>query len=334
MSYEIVVIKGDGIGPEVVDAALHVLIETGIEFSWVEDEVGYEIFKKEGTSLRRETIDLIRGSDACLFGATQTPFEVTNYKSPIIMLRKELDLFANVRPSRSWPSIDSLEDNIDFVIVRENTEGAYCGIGGVFANTAYNMRIITETGSERIIRYAFELAKKQGRKKVTVVHKANVLRETCGLFRRVAYNVAAEYPEIELEEILIDAMVMYLIQRPNDFDVIVTTNLFGDIISDEAAGIVGGLGLAPSASIGDKVALFEPVHGSAPDIAGTNIANPIAEILSAKMMLEYFGEQEKALKIENAVSNVLIKGKFRTPDLGGNSTTDEVTNAIIKEMEN
>lgn len=332
MSYEIVVIKGDGIGPEVVEAALHVLIETGIKFSYIEDEVGYEIFKKEGTSLKRETIDLIRGSDACLFGATKTPFDVTNYKSPIIMLRKELDLYANIRPIRSWPGIYSLKKDIDFVIVRENTEGAYCGIGGVFASTAFNMRIITETGSERIVRYALELAKKQGRKKVTVVHKANVLRETCGLFRRVAYNIAAEYPEIEFEEILIDAMVMYLVQRPKDFDIIVTTNLFGDIISDEAAGIVGGLGLAPSASIGEKVALFEPVHGSAPDIAGKNIANPIAEILSAKMMLEYFGENEKAKKIEDAITNVLKKGTFRTPDLGGNSTTDDVTNAIIEEI--
>jgi len=266
-----------------------------------------------------------------LFGATTTPIGILGYRSAIVTLRKELDLYANVRPSRTYP-IKNSKKNVDLVIVRENTEGLYSDIEFGDNNCAYSVRVISKKASERIARYAFELAKKR-RNQVTFVTKANILRKTCGLFRDACIKVSKDYPLILSKEMYIDSAAMNLVIKPENFDVIVTTNMFGDILSDEAAGLVGGLGIAPSANIGDKHALFEPVHGTAPDIAGKGIANPVASILSITMMLQHFNEIKAATQIERAVTKVLLEGKKTTPDLGGNSSTIEMTDAIISSID-
>ena len=272
----------------------------------------------------------IRKTQACLFGATTTPVGVPGYKSAIITLRTALGLYANVRPAKSYPVPKSMKD-VDLVIVRENTEGMYSGWEFELPDSAYTVRVITRKATERITRFAFELAMKR-RKKVTIVTKANVLRLSDGLFLEVARKVAEDYPDVEVEEAFVDVTAMRLILKPNIFDVIVTSNLFGDILSDESAGLVGGLGLAPSANIGADYALFEPVHGSAPRLAGKGIANPMAAILASKMMLEYLGENRWAERIENAIVTVLNEGKVLTPDLGGSSSTTQVTDAIIDAL--
>ena len=329
--YKIAVIPGDGIGRTVVPEAVRVLRSTDIKFEFQYMEVGYEVFRKVGASVPEDVLSKIKETQACLFGATTTPVGVAGYRSAIVTLRKALDLYANVRPVKSYPIQSSIK-NVDLVIVRENTEGLYSGIEFELEDSAFTLRIITRRASGRIARFAFNLAMKR-RKKVTIVTKANVLRKTCGLFREASLLVAKDYPEVEVDELFVDVAAMNLVLKPQVFDVIVTPNLFGDILSDEAAGLVGGLGLAPSANIGDGYALFEPVHGSAPDIAGKGIANPMAAILSAKMMLDYLGEDEWAERVENAVVTVLKEGKHLTPDLGGNSTTHEVTDAIIDALE-
>ena len=329
--YKVAVIPGDGIGRTVVPEAVRVLKSTDIKFEFQYMEVGYEVFRKVGASVPEDVLSKIKETQACLFGATTTPVGVAGYRSAIVTLRKALDLYANVRPVKSYPIQSSIK-NVDLVIVRENTEGLYSGIEFELEDSAFTLRIITRRASGRIARFAFNLAMKR-RKKVTIVTKANVLRKTCGLFREASLLVAKDYPEVEVDELFVDVAAMNLVLKPQVFDVIVTPNLFGDILSDEAAGLVGGLGLAPSANIGDGYALFEPVHGSAPDIAGKGIANPMAAILSAKMMLDYLGEDEWAERVENAVVTVLKEGKHLTPDLGGNSTTHEVTDAIIDALE-
>ena len=329
--YKIAVIPGDGIGKTVVPEAVRVLESTGLKFDFQYMEVGYEVFKKVGTSVPEEVLSRIKETQACLFGATTTPVGVADYRSAVVTLRKALDLYANVRPAKSYPIRSSIK-NVDLVIVRENTEGLYSGIEFELEDSAFTLRMITKRASERIARFAFNLAMKR-RKRVTIVTKANVMRKTCGLFREVSLLVAKDYPEVEVNELFVDVAAMNLVLKPQVFDVIVTPNLFGDILSDEAAGLVGGLGLAPSANMGDNYALFEPVHGSAPDIAGKGIANPMATILSAKMMLDYLGESKWAERIENAVVTVLKEGKYLTPDLGGTSTTREVTEAIIDALE-
>jgi isocitrate/isopropylmalate dehydrogenase len=255
---------------------------------------------------------------------------VPGYKSAIIMLRRALGLYANVRPAKSYPTNKGMKD-VDLVIVRENTEGMYSGWEFRLPDSAYTMRVITRKATERITRYAFELAMKR-RKKVTVVTKANVLRVSDGLFLEVARQVAEDYPDVEVEEAFVDVTAMRLVLKPTIFDVIVTSNLFGDILSDESAGLVGGLGLAPSANIGTDYALFEPVHGSAPRLAGKNIANPMAAIMASKMMLDYLGENRWAERIDNAIISVLKEGKVLTPDLGGTSSTTQVTDAIIDAL--
>lgn len=328
--YRIAVIPGDGIGKTVVPEAVRVLESTGLGFDFQYMEVGYEVFKKVGTSVPEEVLSKIKETQACLFGATTTPVGVAGYRSAVVTLRKALDLYANVRPAKSYPIRSSVKD-VDLVIVRENTEGLYSGIEFELEDSAFTLRMITRRASERIARFAFNLAMKR-RKKVTVVTKANVMRKSCGLFREVSLLVAKDYPEVEVDELFVDVAAMNLVLKPQVFDVIVTSNLFGDILSDEAAGLVGGLGLAPSANIGDDYALFEPVHGSAPDIAGKGIANPMATILSAKMMLNYLGESKWAERVENAVVTVLKEGKHLTPDLGGGSTTYEVTEAITDAL--
>jgi len=329
-TYKIAVIPGPGIGGEVVPEAVRVLESTDLTFDCRYFEVGYEVFQKTGTPVPDDVLAGIRKTQACLFGATTTPVGVPGYRSAIITLRRALGLYANVRPAKSLPIQKSMKD-VDLVIVRENTEGLYSGMEFELADSAYSIRVITRKATERIARFAFDLAMKR-RKKVTVVTKANVLRMSDGLFLEVARKVAEDYPEVEVEEAFVDVTAMRLILKPHIFDVIVTSNLFGDILSDETAGLVGGLGLTPSANIGADYGLFEPVHGSAPRLAGKDIANPMAAIMASKMMLDYLGETGWAERIENAVVTVLEEGKVLTPDLGGSSSTKQVTDAIIAAL--
>ena len=329
-TYKLAVIPGPGIGAEVVTEAVRLLESTDLIFDCRYMEIGYEVFKKTGTPVPDEVLTEIRKTQACLFGATTTPVGVPGYKSAIITLRRALGLYANVRPAKSYPIAKSMKD-VDLVIVRENTEGLYSGMEFELPDSAYTLRVITRKATERIARYAFDLAMKR-RKKVTVVTKANVLRKSDGLFLEVSRKVAEDYPDVEVEEFFVDVTAMKLVLKPHIFDVIVTSNLFGDILSDEAAGLVGGLGLAPSANIGADYALFEPVHGSAPRLAGRGIANPMAAILASKMMLDYLGENRWAERVEKAVVSVLEEGKVLTPDLGGSSSTKQVTDAIIDAL--
>jgi isopropylmalate/isohomocitrate dehydrogenase-like protein len=329
-TYKIAVIPGPGIGGEVVPQAVRLLESTDLTFDFRYFEVGYEVFQKTGTPVPDDVLAGIRKTQACLFGATTTPVGVPGYKSAIITLRRALGLYANVRPAKSLPIQKSMKD-VDLVIVRENTEGLYSGMEFELVDSAYSIRVITRKATERIARFAFDLAMKR-RKKVTVVTKANVLRMSDGLFLEVARKVAEDYPDVEVEEAFVDVTAMRLVLKPHIFDVIVTSNLFGDILSDEAAGLVGGLGLAPSANIGADYGLFEPVHGSAPRLAGKAIANPMAAIMASKMMLNYLGETGWAERVEKAVVTVLEEGKVLTPDLGGSSSTPQVTDAIIKAL--
>ncbi len=327
--YNIAIISGDGIGKEVMESCEYLLDSLDLEFSFEYGDAGFECFNKNGTTLPEETIKIANKSDAVLFGAsTSTPGE----PSPIINLRKELNVYANIRPIKSYKGVNCIHDDIDFVIVRENTEGLYSQVEYGDENMMIAERHITKKASERISKAAFNLCIKRGQSKVTCVHKSNVLKKTDGVFKESFYKMAQNYPEITTEDYYVDAMAMYLITQPQNFDVIVSSNLFGDILSDESAGLVGGLGLAPSGNIGDHNGLFEPVHGSAPDIAGKNIANPCSMILSASMMLDYLGEWEISNDIKQAVEKVIADCRIRTPDLGGDSSTMEVTKAIVKEL--
>ena len=327
--YKIAVIPGDGIGKEVMEATLHVLEALDIEFDYTFADAGDEYEEKTGIALPQETVDVVKASQACLFGAAgESAADV------IVKLRQELDLYVNLRPVKSYPGTNSLFDNLDFVIVRENTEGLYIGLEEYTEDGAIAKRVITRKASERICKFAFEYAKKTGREKVTAVHKANVLKKTDGIFKGTFYDVARDYPDMELDDRYVDATAMFFITRPEMFDVIVTTNLFGDILSDEGAGLVGGLGLIPSANIGENQGLFEPVHGSAPSHAGKGTANPSAMILSAVLMLDYLNESEAARKLEDALVEVLREGKTVTRDLGGSSSTMEMAGAVRKKLEN
>ena len=328
--YRICLLPGDGIGPEVIGQAARVLKALPLPILFTPGEVGYGAYVKHGTPLPQETVELVRCSDATLFGAVTTPPNLPGYFSAIIRLRKTIDLYANVRPCRSFMHPSS-RSGINLVIVRENTEDLYSGVERVEdgGDRAISEMIITRRASERIVRKAFELAVQLGYDKVTVVHKANVLRETGGLFRRVALEVAAQFPGIPVEEMLVDTCAMELVRDPGQFRVIVTTNMFGDILSDEASMLVGGLGLAYSGNFGDGAALFEPVHGSAPKLAGLDTANPVAAVLSAAMMLDYLGEKEWAQRIVEAV-NELIALDLVTEDLGGSLGTIATTDQIIK----
>lgn len=326
--YKIAVVPGDGIGREVMEATIHVLDALGIDFDYVYGEAGDECLEKTGSALPSETLDIIRDADACLFGAAgETAADV------IVKIRQEMKMFANLRPVKAYPHTNSLSDDIDFMIVRENTEGMYIADGESYTdNGAIARRIITREAEERIINYAFNYAKENNKTKVTAVHKANVLKKTDGLFKEIFYEVAKDYPEIATEDYYVDATAMYLITQPETFQVIVTTNLFGDILSDEGAGLVGGLGLIPSANIGLNAALFEPVHGSAPDIAGKGIANPIAMMLSAVMMLRYIGENEAADRLDGAILKVLNEANILTGDLGGSATTMQLANEVKNNL--
>ncbi|MBQ6628985.1 MAG: NAD-dependent isocitrate dehydrogenase [Methanobrevibacter sp.] len=326
--YQIAIVPGDGIGKEVMEATLFVLDSLGIDFDYVYGEAGDECLEKTGNALPQETLDIIRDADACLFGAAgETAADV------IVKIRQEMKMFANLRPVKTYPNTNSLFDNIDFMIVRENTEGMYIADEESYTDEgAIARRIITKEAESRIIDYAFNYALENNKTKVTAVHKANVLKKTDGLFKEIFYEVAEKYPDIATEDFYVDATAMYLITQPESFEVIVTTNLFGDILSDEGAGLVGGLGLIPSANIGEDGALFEPVHGSAPDIAGQGKANPIAMMLSSIMMLRYIGENEAADKFDAAILKVLNDGNILTGDLGGTASTMELAQAVKNNL--
>ncbi len=331
MSYRICTIEGDGIGREVIPAGRRLLEATGLALEFVQAEAGWDTFRRCGTALPEETVEAIKNADVTLFGAVSSPLQPTEgYRSPIVALRRKLELYANLRPIRSHP-VPASRPGIDMLIVRENSEGLYGGRERANENQAITERVITRAASERIARTAFRLAG-QRRGLVSIVHKANVLRATCGLFRQAAFEVAETYPLIEVEEMLVDTAAMRLITEPERFDVILTTNLFGDILSDEAAALVGGLGLAPSVNLGDGEAIFEPVHGSAPDIAGRGIANPIATFLAVAMLLDYLGQDDAAGRVRVAVEGVLRDGP-RTPDLGGKATTEQITEAVSRQLE-
>ena len=332
MNYRICLLRGDGIGPEVIGCVEQVLCSLPLHLEFIRAEIGYSAYKRFGTPLPDSTLEEIRASSAALLGVVTTPPNIPGYFSPVVRMRQALELYANLRPCHSIPHSSS-RPNVDLVIVRENTEGLYSGIerleeGGQRAVTE---RVITRKGSERILRKAFDLARQTDRRTLHVVHKANVLRETCGLFRSVAIEVAGEYPAITMYEMLVDTCAMELVRSPEQFEVIVTTNLFGDILSDEACMFVGGLGLAASGNIGENAAVFEPVHGSAPTLAGTGKVNPMGTLLAGAMMLEHLNEKESAARLRNAVDDCIVHGEL-TPDLGGNLTTTQVTGRVIRRL--
>ena len=334
--YTVTLIPGDGIGPDISQAAVRVVEATGIKVEWERMEAGLSAAEKYKDPLPGHVVESIQRNKVALKGPLTTPVG-TGFRSVNVALRKEFDLYVNLRPAKSFAGVASRYENIDLIVVRENTEEFYAGIEHYIdpaKSAAETIGIITKTGSERIVRYAFEHARKHNRKKVTIVHKANIMKYTGGLFLDVGRKVAEEYPDIECNDKIIDNMCMQLVMNPHQFDVIVTTNLFGDIISDLCSGLVGGLGLAPGGNIGYKVAIFEAVHGSAPDIAGKNIANPCAIILAAAMMLRHMGEVVAADRIEKAVATVVKDGKNVTRDLNAKAgvSTDAMADAIIRTM--
>ena len=330
--YNITLIPGDGIGPEVAEAAVRVIDATGVEINWIRKDAGADQMEKYGTPLPQHVIDSVRETGIALKGPVTTPLG-TGFRSVNVALRHEFDLYANLRPAKNYPSIPSRYENVDLVIVRENTEDLYAGIEHMVGDdAAESIKILTRKGCERIIRYAFDYAVKNNRKKVTCVHKSNIMKCTDGMFLQIFRDIAKEYPTIESQDMIVDAMCMNLVIKPEAFDVLVLPNLYGDIVSDLCAGLVGGLGVAPGANIGKDQAIFEAIHGSAPDIAGQNKANPTAIILSGVMMLRHLGEMEAADLIESSLIKMIGEGKYLTADLGGNTGTKEFADALIAEM--
>ncbi|HBY57905.1 MAG TPA: NAD-dependent isocitrate dehydrogenase [Candidatus Atribacteria bacterium] len=332
MTYNITLIPGDGIGPQVTEAAKMVLEVSGVNINWEVVEAGQKAIQKYGTPLPDFVIDSIKRNRVALKGPVTTPIG-TGFRSINVALRQALNLYANVRPVKSYKGISSRYDGIDLIIVRENTEDLYAGIEHkIGEDAAESIKIITRKASERIAKFAFELAKKGERRKVTAVHKANIMKYTDGLFLDCVRKVSQEYPKIIFENVIVDAMSMKLVQTPQDYEVLVMPNLYGDILSDLAAGLVGGLGIVPGANIGEMEAVFEPVHGSAPEL-DPNMGNPTAAILSGVMMLRYLGESKAADKVEKAVEKVLEEGRYLTCDIGGNTRTLEYAEAIIDALE-
>ncbi len=370
--YKIAYLPGDGVGKEVLEAARIVLDAVNLDAEYIHLDIGWEFWKKEGDPLPQRTIEGLKKTDCALFGAiTSKPKEEAEkelspelrgkgfvYRSPIVRLRQLFDLYINKRPAKAFPGNPlNYREGIDLVVFRENTEGLYSGVEfrpvpqavkdvlmehnsnmKKFADVpndklSISLRIFTEKGCRRILKAAFDYARKTGRKRVTVVEKPNVIRETSGMMVEIAREMAKEYPEIEYDEANVDAMAMWLVKNPEKYSVLVSSNMFGDIISDLSSQLVGGLGFASAANIGDNYAVFEPTHGSAPKYAGQYKVNPIATILASKMMLEYLGEDEKAERVERAVAEVIKEGKVRTYDMGGNSSTIEMAEAIAKKCE-
>jgi isocitrate dehydrogenase (NAD+) len=337
MTYDATLIPGDGIGPEITAETVRVLEAAGLKFRWEEELAGMAAVEATGTPLPDATVDSIRRTHLALKGPLTTPVG-TGFRSVNVGLRKEFELFANVRPACTIVPGGRFE-NVDIVLVRENLEGLYIGvehfvqIGDDPRAVGESMAIVTRAGCERIVRYAFEYAVRQGRKKVTIVHKANILKMVSGLFLEVGRAVAKEYEgRIEANDMIVDNTAMQLVMRPEQFDVMVTTNMFGDILSDEVSGLVGGLGLAPGANIGTKAAIFEAVHGSAPDIAGKGVANPSAQMLAAAMMLDHIGEQDRAQRIRQAIAEVIVRENIRTRDLAGTASTEEFGRAVARRV--
>ncbi len=334
MTQKITVIRGDGIGPEIMDATLHVLDQLGAGLEYEFADAGVVALEKHGDLMPKETLDSIARNKVALKSPLTTPLG-GGFTSINVILRLHFDLYANVRPAISFPNTRSRYENIDMITVRENTEGAYLAEGqevSADGEVAVSGAKVTRKGSERIVRYAFELARSTGRKKVTAVHKANIIKSTSGLFLNVAREVAADFPEIEFQEMIVDNACMQLVMRPEQFDVLVTTNLFGDIISDLCAGLVGGLGLAPGANIGENAAIFEAVHGTAPDIAGKGIANPCALLLAAAQMLDHLGQADNAGRLRKAIVATMEAKDSLTGDLGGNGTTMGFARAIASRL--
>ena len=332
MAHKVTLIPGDGVGPEIAAAARRVIDASGALIDWEVVEAGEAVTAEYGTPLPAYVLESIRKNRVALKGPITTPVG-KGFRSVNVALRQELNLYANVRPARTLPGIATRYERVDLVIVRENTEDLYAGIEHrVGRDAAESIKIITREASERIVRHAFELARRQGRRKVTAVHKANIMKLTDGLFLECARRVAEDYPDIAFEDMIVDAMCMKLVQAPENYDVLVLPNLYGDIVSDLCAGLVGGLGVAPGANIGSDAAVFEPVHGSAPKHAGQNRVNPLAIILSGVMMLEHLGEGEAAARVMRAVTAVLAEGRSLTYDLGGSAGTAEMADAIIKKL--
>ncbi len=334
MSYAVTLIPGDGIGPELADATVHVLAATGIEFDWDRQSAGEATIASEGTPLPDRVIDSIRRNEVAIKGPITTPVGA-GFRSVNVGLRQALELYANVRPARTMPGVESRYESVDLIIVRENTEDLYAGIEHrVGADAAESIKVITRAASQRVARFAFEYAVRNARRKVTAVHKANIMKLSDGLFLESCQQVAADYEgRVAFEDRIVDNMCMQLVQKPELYDVLVLPNLYGDIVSDLAAGLVGGLGVAPGANIGDRAAVFEPVHGSAPKYAGQDKANPTALILSAALMLRHLGETAAADRVESAVRSVVAEGMTVTYDLGGRAGTREFADAVAARVQ-
>ena len=330
--HRITLIPGDGIGPEIVAATVRIIEAAGVDIEWENQILGVQAQEKYGTTLPDETIESIKRNKVALKGPQMTPVG-KGFLSVNVGLRRALDLYANVRPVKALPNVECRYPNLDLVIVRENTEGLYSGLEHVVVpGVVESLKIITEKASTRIARYAFQFARDNGRKKVSAVHKANIMKVSDGLFLECFYNVAKEFPDIESDDKIIDNCCMQLVMRPEQFDVLVMENLYGDIVSDLCAGLIGGLGLAPGANIGELGAVFEAVHGSAPDIAGQGIANPTALLMSAIEMLRHIGERDAADRIHAAMLGVFADGKWITRDLGGTAKTNEYARAICEKL--
>ncbi len=332
MKHTITLVPGDGIGPEIVAATVRTIEATGVDIEWETQFGGAQALEKYGSTLPDELIDSIKKNKVALKGPMTTPVG-KGFTSVNVGMRKALDLFANVRPIKALPNVECRYPELDLVIMRENTESLYAGLEHVVVpGVVESIKIITEKASTRIAKHAFEFARKEGRKKATAMHKANIMKLSDGLFLECFYNVAKDYPEIEADDKIIDNGCMQLVMRPEQFDVIVMENLYGDIVSDLCAGLIGGLGLAPGANIGTFAATFEAVHGSAPDIAGQGIANPTAIMISGVMMLKHIGEVEAGNRMMNALLDVFREGKIRTRDLGGTASTAEFATAVIEKI--
>jgi isocitrate dehydrogenase (NAD+) len=332
MSHRITLIPGDGIGPEVAASVVRIIEASGVVLEWETHYAGAQALEKFGETLPPELLESITRNKVALKGPVTTPIG-TGFTSVNVGLRKTLDLYANLRPVRALPNVPCRYPELDLIVVRENTEDLYSGIEHVVVpGVVESIKIITEKASTRIARFAFEYSRREGRKKVTAIHKANIMKLSDGLFLDCFRNVAKDYPDIEADDKIIDNACMQLVMRPEQFDVMLLENLYGDIVSDLCAGLVGGLGLVPGANIGELGAVFEAVHGSAPDIAGQGIANPTALLQSGILMLRHLNERAAAEKIENAMLAVFVEGKVRTRDIGGTAKTAEFANAIIAKM--
>ncbi len=332
MTHKITLIPGDGIGPEVTGAAISVIRATGVKIEWESFVVGAEALTKYGDPLPKDLIESIRRSKIALKGPVITPIG-TGFVSSNVRLRKELDLYANLRPVKTLKGVKSRYDDVDLIVVRENTEDLYSGLEHeVVPGVVESLKIITDRASRRIARFAFDYARDEGRKRITAIHKANIMKMSDGLFLRCFREVAEDYPEIEADDLIVDNACMQLVIDPNQFDVLLLENLYGDIISDLGAGLVGGLGIVPGANIGDEIAVFEAVHGSAPNIAGRGIANPTALIQTSVLMLRHIGERDAAVRIQTALEKILADGQLLTRDLGGQATTLEFTEAVIRAL--